>query len=32
MNICGLIIAIKLPTCEEQMPLEEDYYDEFDEF
>jgi hypothetical protein len=31
MNICELTLAITSPTSEEQVPSEEDYYDEFDE-
>jgi hypothetical protein len=33
MNICELTLAIKLPAHrgEEQVPPEEEYYDEFDE-
>jgi hypothetical protein len=31
MNICELTLAINPPMGEEQVPQEEDYYDEFDE-
>jgi hypothetical protein len=31
MNFCELTLVINLSTGEEEVPLEEDYYDEFDE-
>jgi hypothetical protein len=32
MNICELILTIKIPPAsEEQVPPKEEYYDEFDE-